>query len=539
MLAISNRVEYMNQKVIFVAISCVKNFDTFAKKYEGIDKTESVNLGDTLGFNATKVDNKKPIIENDIENLSRIEHKQEQQLVNEKTVIYRINFDSSEQDEVNLYNLKVNKYKEENIGGVVSFVHDKSTFNEMTKTDCFIFNDNGIHRLTFYKNHLKDLKHFNYPRRLMIELNTLNKIESISLIKNCVFDHYFYVEQYKKEFQVMHLYDLRTMQIQQIFNLHEEKRHSNKPILTISKNEQMIAFSSGYGKLALYLIENGLEIASKDFGKNTKIIACEFRDDDELMILIKKSESRYGKMLLWYLYDSSFQLFCNIELGENEENTSYSVRIPGKFVAVKYDGSILSIYDSLLTVNNMRKEVDKYIWEPYSIIIHTDKSMEGTPNKMYELKYENIQSIFYRDSKEDAQPFVYNREPWITNDFERKWVYLDQEELVQLYIGKSTVQVWSQITKNHEFVLEYIWANNVNEDCEDERTLKVLELIVYDRGFSLKVRWDGSIDDQCIQWPCDNNHVIPIKHACNALEHLNYRRNRLVGYDNQHGNYHL
>ncbi|CAG8621232.1 15274_t:CDS:10 [Funneliformis mosseae] len=481
MLAISNQVEYMNQKVIFVAISCVTELDMLVK-------AEPIELNNTLEPIAIQVDAS-------IKNLSEIIKDKNQ--LNGKTVIYKMILSSSEQGKekvlINVNNGKINKYKELNIGGVVSFVHDKSSSDKFTKIDCFIFNANGIHRLRFCDNHLDNLEHFDYPRRFIIELNTLYKsVPCISRIKNSVFGHYFHIEQYREGIQVMQLYDLRTMQIRQVFNIHEEKKYLNqysKPILAISKNKQIIAFSSGYGKIALFLIENGLEIISKSFEKNTKIIACEFENNDKLMIIIKKSKSEYEEMLLWHLYNSSknrFQSFCtNIKSESDEECNSYNVRIPGKFVTVRSNGSILSIYDSMLKIYKIKRNKSIQELNPYSII-STDKSKEGTPNKMNELEYENIHSVFHQDfSKKEAKPLIYNKEPWINDNFEKKWIYLDQKESIQLYIGKSTIQ----------------WK-------DDQHTQ--------------------------IQWPCDNNHVIPVKHACDALEYLYYQRNKLVGYDNQH-----
>jgi hypothetical protein len=58
--------------------------------------------------------------------------------------------------------------------------------------------------------------------------------------------------------------------------------------------------------------------------------------------------------------------------------------------------------------------------------------------------------------------------------------------------------------------------------------LSLLSLFLY------KVRW-RELKGQFVEvkWPYDN-HVTPIKHACDALVHLNYRRDKLVGYKRQH-----
>ncbi|CAG8581005.1 17961_t:CDS:10 [Funneliformis caledonium] len=505
MLAISNQIE---QGVIFVAISCVTESDMLVRN------DESNNLDK---------DNISEIKEIKIDECNFSESKPS----SGKTVIYKIELNSKNEKDNNEPNI----YKMENMGGVVLFVHDTITHDKSTHDNyCFIFNAGGIHRRTICDNILNGLEHFNYPRRLENELNNLRKTKScISRIKNSVFDHYFYIEQYKEGVQVMQLYDLKTMQIRQIFNMHEDKQYSNeysKPILAISKNEQIIAFSSGNGKLTLYLIENGLEIINKSFEKDTKIIACEFKNDDKLMIIIKTSQSQRGEMLLWDLFNSSknrFRSICDgIELDEGNENPSYNAKIPGKFVSVTSNGTILSIYDSILEI---KPKKDQILVSPYSTVFSTDKSQVGKPNEMIKSKCENV-SIFHQGSTGVAQPLVHNCEPWDNQIFENKmWIYLDKEGSLQLYIGKNTIQVWRKtMKKNHKFVLEYFWADNKDQ-------LEVTKLIVYDNGFQLK--WKETNVEYQIQWPFEN-HKIPIQHACDALEYLNDQSNHLIGYDNQH-----
>ncbi|CAI2189397.1 719_t:CDS:2 [Funneliformis geosporum] len=79
------------------------------------------------------------------------------------------------------------------------------------------------------------------------------------------------------------------------------------------------------------------------------------------------------------------------------------------------------------------------------------------------------------------QPFKYNAEPWITdNHFEKMCVYLNQEESMQLYIGKCTLQVWRKIEQKENLFLEYFWAN---EDYENRYTFQIFELKVYKNVF--------------------------------------------------------
>ncbi|CAI2191733.1 12232_t:CDS:1, partial [Funneliformis geosporum] len=524
MIAISN----IQQKFIFVAISYVTEFDMLAKKGKGVSiQLETPEIIINVNEEAT--------IENDEKSLSKAGFNQ---LINGKTVIYKIAIDSlnkGEQEEEIIVK-KVEIFKKEKIGGIVSFVHGEYNSSKIAKTNCFIFNAGGIYNLSICEidnNCLKTFEHFDYPRRLIIELDTFYKTKScIFRIKNCIFDHYFYIEQYREGIQVMQLYDLRTMQIQQIFNIYEEKNYSrkySKSVLAISKNKQMIAFSSGYGKLALYLIENGIEIFRKDFGRNTKIIASDFKDDNKLMIIIKKANQNSISMLIWHLCTNKIQHYVDLNEVENEveESILYIAKIPGKYVSVNNVGKILSIYDSLFKIDNLKKGKvnDLLQFELYSggnMLSHDMNKLELDDHIVF---HQNLETNI-------ARPLKDNLEPWITDNYKKIWVYLDHEESMQLYIGKCTVQVWRKIEQKKKFVLEYFWAN---EDYENEHTLQILELKVYESGFLLELKQQDERQDQ-IKWLYKNNekHDDLIRHACDALALLNYQRNKSIGYENQH-----
>ncbi|CAI2190283.1 12320_t:CDS:10, partial [Funneliformis geosporum] len=498
MFATSNNFKELEKNFIFVAISYVTEID--------------MQVPETI----IEVD-KPTFFENFLLKANRT---QKEQRLNGKTVIYKADLDLFTQDKE-----LIDKYKEIQIGGIVSFAHEYNS-NEITKTDCFILNFNGINRLSLSNN---SLKKFNYPKRLIIELDALYKNKSWMLrIKNCIFDHYFYVEQYREGIHVMQLYDLSTMQIQQSFNIFEEKKYSNKygkSILAISKNKQMIAFSSGYGKLSLYLIENGLEIICKDFGGDTKIIASDFKDDNQLMIIINKAKHTGMKLLLWNLYTDIFQY--EQELPGIDISIFNSAKISGKYVSVNKYGRILSIYDSLQKLAS-EEERKKYYHSPTKIKLYSDGvCIVDKSNEMKVLKQE-YHIVYHQDlSKNEAQPLIDNIEPWLTDDYEKIFVYLDRKESKQLYIGKCTVQVWCKIEQKENFILKYFW---VNEDNENKYTLEISELNIYENGFSLKLK-----NNFQIKWFYnDKEDTNLIRYACDALEYLNYQRNKLIRYENQH-----
>ncbi|CAH1771288.1 2116_t:CDS:1, partial [Entrophospora sp. SA101] len=54
------------------------------------------------------------------------------------------------------------------------------------------------------------------------------------------------------------------------------------------------------------------------------------------------------------------------------------------------------------------------------------------------------------------------------------------------------------------------------------------------RKFELEVTWGDDEISKKIQWPYPDQYVTPIKHACKALEYLNFKEDLLVSYKKQH-----
>ncbi|CAG8521298.1 1275_t:CDS:2 [Funneliformis mosseae] len=500
MLATSNMDQ--NQKTIFVAISCVTESDmTVNKDVQNISSKFETNI--------------------------RVENRG-------KTVILKIE-KSEKLESEGIKEIKDYK-QQENIGGIVSFLDDENDSDEKdsNKIDsgkngfnkhgpvCFIFNASGIYRLecTLNNKGLKNFEQFNYPKKLMNELETLYKSKSCLLrINDCIFNHYFHIEQYTEGIQVMQLYDLKTMQIQQIFNIYVEKNHPNKysnSVLAISKNKQMIAFSSGYGNIALYLIENGLEIIRKDLGKDTKIVGCEFKDDNTLMI-IKQTKDK-TVLSIWHLCTNEVQDYDkNIKVEEDKESFLYSAMIPGKYVFIDNLGGILSIYDNIFKIDNKTKENQSSLPE---LELYKGGHKKETKDEDH--------------SNKAALPIILNREPWITDDYKKEWIYLDQEKLIHLYIGKCTVQVWRKIKQEENFILEYFWTNEYDDEINDNGILQIVDLFVYKSGFVLKLKKNNNYID--LKWTDKDivGHKDLMRHACIGLEYLNDQRNKLAGYENQH-----
>ncbi|GBB99152.1 hypothetical protein RclHR1_03430013 [Rhizophagus clarus] len=257
MIAISNSTK---EKEVLVAISRVTRSDMMSppKNKSFIQSPVSV----TVQTEVNELKQVKVESTDTFDKFDKINSSDERNIFNErnegKTVIYKINLNSKSGQPI--YN--------DLPGGIVKFVHNKDNFDNKNDDNdddnnndndfhCFIFNASGICRKMFTHdlNH-KKMEQFYYPRKLQNELYTLyRKKPCLTKLYNSIFDHYFFIEQYKEGIQVLQLYDLRTMELKQIFNLREEKsiKKFGTPIFARSVNGKVIAFSTGFGKLFFLL----------------------------------------------------------------------------------------------------------------------------------------------------------------------------------------------------------------------------------------------------------------------------------------------
>ncbi|CAB4404217.1 unnamed protein product [Rhizophagus irregularis] len=393
MIAISNSItNTLNEKEVLVAISRVTKSDTTSPGKKNLNN-ENLTITSVNQFEE-KVPRPVEIVTTDT-------------TVDEgNTVIYKVKLNQNSKPERICSDLP---------GGIVIFVHNDD--NDKNSIYCFVFNVKGICRKKFSHDLSdKEVNQFNYPKRLQDELKSLYKKKScIARLFNSIFDHYFFIEQYKEGIQCLQLYDLKTMEMKQFFDLHEGKlRKFGIPIFAKSNNEKIIAFSFGFGKLFLFLVENGLEIASEDFGKGVKILFCDFINNDHtIIVIIQKPGCDDRQIYYWNLFSTNNHVKSGrkVNFVMDEENISSIARIPGKFITVDTYGNISSVFGRL--VNNCDPEEEGK--EIYSIVIHNGNLVES-PRKMSfsEVKCKNSgkKHTIYHSQKKETEPLVKNKEPW-------------------------------------------------------------------------------------------------------------------------------
>ncbi|RIA88914.1 hypothetical protein C1645_825587 [Glomus cerebriforme] len=147
-------------------------------------------------------------------------------------------------------------------------------------------------------------------------------------------------------------------------------------------------------------------------------------------------------------------------------------------------------------------------------------------------------ALFCQDGKRydaESSPIIMSDgEPWVHNKkYIRTSAFLDDDKTIQLFIGKTTVQVWYRKSTNSKEQLKYIWVVPNNGTL----LVKSLEIGQGEFKVTLFTRYFYEEDDDVsvenivnIQWPLKVN---AINGACSALWHLHYKRNDVTGPQKQ------
>ncbi|CAB4493390.1 unnamed protein product [Rhizophagus irregularis] len=321
---------------------------------------------------------------------------------------------------------------------------------------------------------------FEYPQSIKRKLNNWYTDTDDGCMKrllSSIYDKYFLVTKYKKDSQLLEVYNLVNMELETTakrFEKENELFNFNYTIFTISSLQ--LCFTQGNNIIKLYCMENGLQVASKKFNEIERIHLLEFIDSDETLLVIGESPKE-------------------------------------------------------------------------------DKDPEG--RKKSKRKKNKYPEFCYPNSKPIID--VNDIEPWVLGEHERKKLYpllRTEEEILQLFVGGSTVQIWHQIKddgknkgdlpNNGNPFLEYIWSNRIPINQERDKTKLRIEYFKCgsnDRSheklndFHLKIDENKDINEKrkqkfkMVMKRCDkvikreniSEKFRAIRHVYKALEHLNKR----------------
>ncbi|CAB5320432.1 unnamed protein product [Rhizophagus irregularis] len=414
-----------------------------------------------------------------------------------------------------------------------------------------ILNFRGIYNIEFDDNFdfLKLTEKFEYPQNIKIVLDNWLKFSGFADCTNrllsCIYDKYFLVTRFNNGVQSLEVYNLAKME-------HEVNARFVENIV----NESYDYFFSVSGLqicftqvniVKLFLIENGLEIASKKFEELERIYLLEFIDSDKKLLIIgkgqglKKGEDQKNEGL---------KVGKDLEEGKDQEsNKDKEDKKVLKFIIWDLyntgEHELVKLYDFPITKTNMDDIYTRLAITSGNILQIDDYGKISSVLKKFEKeinkkkldkaagpKVPNLKKIFgklngkddenhtiHYDEKVNFKQIVNDREPWLPGGSKRTsyCLYYNEEgtktETLQLIVSRSTVQIWHQInddSKNKdelpnkgEAFLEYIWSNCIPVKQEREITRLRIEKFEYgpnygskskEYDFYLKVYWFESND---------------------------------------------
>jgi len=274
-----------------------------------------------------------------------------------------------------------------------------------------------------------------------------------------------------------------------------------------------------------------------------------FTDDEQALIITQAKNDPVAVINIWNLfhdsYDDSIYSNNNVVKRVPDNNRLFPSKDIEYSHLTRNSKDILRIYGDGSVVNILEHEDFKKACE-----IDDPVSPEKLL-KIYSIDSEKnyLQKSSWRTSVGSKNHKIYkfsellvdNQEPWMDNNsYQRISAFLGKNNAFQLIIGSTTVQIWKK--QRNETILEYIWTMNDDDDIHNNKhndninNIEVQNLYIGEGQFLLEVKWgEGkSLKKATIKWPYPDHHVTPIKHACEALEHLNKRKNMLVGYERQY-----
>ncbi|CAG8483301.1 8760_t:CDS:2 [Diversispora eburnea] len=421
------------------------------------------------------------------------------------------------------------------IGGVIRFLDSDVKISGskllIDKTVIIVVNASGIYKQTFNNDNIilkqtvrrflnpsfAKIEQFQLPQQLSISLSRLDHGQNaLNLLHTSIIRNHFMAHSFKNRQQIIEMYSLITGDLEMLFKRHESSVAPNiirgSPVFAISQNEGILAFCRGTISITLYLLENGLEITTKQLegrrGRIYKIVAIEFIDNDRklLIALEEETENLSGEIsihqifVVWDLYTTFKDSIRQINYSESQEPlkmdaTHRLINSHGKMSVVTDSGNIISVLDHqdvALIRNPPSKEMTKI-----------DIIEDDVFHAIYNLNGER----FDTSELTKNQLIIHNVEPWHSkNQYFR-------------------LSIWLDSTK----ILEYIWASkNVGSTG-----LRVQELKVGEREFVLNLSIPSTkfstTKSMTIHWP---NNINVLEGACRSLYVLGEMKHIVAGHKN-------
>jgi hypothetical protein len=200
-----------------------------------------------------------------------------------------------------------------NMGGVVKFLDTKK---DDDSTELVLINAQGITKFIIkhekirsiintrgedYINNWfnpfssdKSIEKFHFPTSFSMKRSSDNESSNF-FIRQSLVKGRFVIEYYKNKVQTVEMYNLKTNLLEHTFQKCEESATSvvgrGSPCFAISNNELLFSYCRGANNITIYLMENGLEVITKNFKeRNIRILFLEFIQNDSKLLIIVEEE---------------------------------------------------------------------------------------------------------------------------------------------------------------------------------------------------------------------------------------------------------
>ncbi|CAG8435000.1 15961_t:CDS:2 [Funneliformis mosseae] len=511
--------------------------------------------------------------------------------VEEKEIGYRKDIPGREKmiDQTFVFSTKLSariKTAADNRGGIVRFLNNNlpkeagqlngftnlivMNASEITKVFINNINHKKFSDRSIFKNSLVS-EEYEFPTIIQDKLyhNSCTRFLNTIVERN-----YLFVEDYKNH--ILEMYNLHSMNLDLTFQNRDQvtlsKQFHENAIFSISKHRHLLAYCNGTKSITIYLMENGLEVTTKEFTDANKILLISFIDDDERLLVVtdniteEATEQTIEEGTENTIEEGTVEVSEEGTVEASEEGTEDTIEVvTGTFTPT------INIWDLFTFSNDVRVfDDDSNIFSSlqksnsHSIALSNGSILASLQDgdickfsyDKIKLKPPNISPInqVQEDHQEmDAKkkPYPIIKEPWVSNKKDKHIPsYLDEYKTIQLIIGETTVQVWKK-RKGHDAtndrVLKYIWVNL------GKQNIKVDSLKIGNCEFYLDLSWDVPSNDNT-SVPSDDNNTIPnlpndskvkkkehihwpnkahvLKDACVAMEYLYKRRYDSAGSNN-------
>ncbi|PKY55879.1 hypothetical protein RhiirA4_448539 [Rhizophagus irregularis] len=482
-----------------IRFKCVNKESVHVNVYEDMKEDNKNKKGTAIYCIELKSQNR----ENENEVKEKEENENEEKENGEKENIYTLN--------------AVTCYYSNNISGICKFIRNSYDDNKLKRF--IILNIHGIYNLEFSNNYdsFKLGEKFEYPQILKRKLSNWYSDRNdgcMTRLLSCIYDKYFLVTLYKKVIESLEVYSLEKMELETTVKRVKEKEDRLDNFIKKDNNNIYdnfiisrlhLCYTQGNNIIKLYCMENGLQVASKKFDEIEKIHLLEFIDGDEKLLIIgedfkedkdSKKDKKKLKFIVWDLYDTGKHELTELPMTNIENIDTRLAKISGNVLQIDDKGKVSSVLKKI--EEDKKKKLDKVVGPKIKLKEDIGKTLNGSPDENH---------IIHYNEKIKLEPIVNDKEPWVSGDYERNSYCLYQHEeveILQLIIGRSTVQIWHQIKDSNkgEPFLEYIWTNRIPINQEGEQTklrIEKFEMFESDsktNDFYLKVYWYERKDNE-------------------------------------------